>query len=72
MEDTLARDIVYQREKLAKRIKEMQELEKRAIPPAVQELVLARRSLEDARMRTGVALAYLKGDDPWTHTPKQS
>lgn len=34
-------------------------------PPEVQELVLAQRHLEDARMRLGVAEAYHKGFDPW-------
>lgn len=38
----------------------------RSEPPVVQELVLAQRSLEDARMRFGVAEALLKGFDPWT------
>lgn len=35
--------------------------------PVIQELVLAQRHLEDARMRLGVALAYEKGLDPWTN-----
>jgi len=34
-------------------------------PPEVQELVLAQRHLEDARMRLGVAEAFEKGLDPW-------
>lgn len=36
-----------------------------AQPPVVQEIVLAQRHLEDARMRLGVALALQKGFDPW-------
>lgn len=36
-------------------------------PPEVQELVLAQRHLEDARMRLGVAEAYHKGFDPWAN-----
>jgi len=32
--------------------------------PAVQEVVIARRAVEDARMRLGVALAYVSGKDP--------
>lgn len=38
-----------------------------AKPPVVQELVLAQRHLEDARMRLGVAEAYEKGFDPWSN-----
>lgn len=34
-------------------------------PPVVQELILAQRAVEDARMRLGVALGFLKGDDPF-------
>lgn len=42
-------------------------------PPIVQELTLAQRHLEDARMRLGVAQAYEKGLDPWANKvePKQ-
>lgn len=36
-------------------------------PPVVQELVIAKRALEDARMRLGVARALLNGDDPIKH-----
>ena len=36
-------------------------------PPVVQELVLAQRHLEDARMRLGVAEAFHKGFDPWSN-----
>jgi hypothetical protein len=36
-------------------------------PPEVQELILAQRCLEDARMRLGVAEAFNKGFDPWTN-----
>ena len=42
----------------------VQDLIKEAKPPVVQELVLAQRHLEDARMRLGVALAYEEGKDP--------
>lgn len=34
------------------------------VQPAIQEAVLAQRHLEDARMRLGVALAYVNGNDP--------
>lgn len=41
------------------------EMVSRSQPPVVQELVLAQRALEDARMRFGVAGALLDGKDPW-------
>lgn len=64
--------LFYLRQKLSKRIGQVQELEKELSPPAVQELVLVRRHLEDARMRVGVAMAYLNGDNPWeSPSPKQ-
>lgn len=34
-------------------------------PPAVQEVILARRHAEDARMRLGVAQAKSNGVYPW-------
>lgn len=34
-------------------------------PPVVQELVLAQRHLEDARMRLGIARTYVEGKDPF-------
>lgn len=34
--------------------------------PAIQEAILARRALEDSRMRLGVAQGYLAGHDPFT------
>ena len=33
-------------------------------PPVVQELTLAQRHLEDARMRLGVARTYENGENP--------
>lgn len=36
-------------------------------PPEVQELVLAQRHLEDARMRLGVAECYTNNIDPWVN-----
>ncbi len=57
--------IKKQRLKLANRIHAIAEMEKEAQPPVVQELVLARRAAEDSRMRLGVALGYLRGQDPF-------
>lgn len=57
--------IIEARAHLATEINNLKELEKQVAPPAVQELVLARRDLESSRMRLGVALTYLKGEDPF-------
>jgi hypothetical protein len=53
------------RQELADVIAHIQALEGANQPPAVQELVLARRSTEDSRMRLGVAQAYVNGHNPW-------
>lgn len=42
----------------------VQDLVSEAKPPVVQELVLAQRHLEDARMRLGVARTYEEGENP--------
>lgn len=49
---------------LADLICDVEKAEETCVPPAVQEVVLARRHLEDARMRLGVALAFVNGKDP--------
>jgi hypothetical protein len=41
-------------------------------PPVVQEVVLARRAVEDARMRLGVAKTKLAGNDPWSDSNKKA
>lgn len=53
------------RDSLTQIISQITELEKTAVPPYVQEFVLARRAAEDCRMRLGVGLAYIKGANPW-------
>lgn len=52
----------------------MQEVESEATPPIVQEVILARRHVENARMRLGVALALQNGHDPWASevAPKEN
>lgn len=52
------------RSDLVELIKKAQKYQETLVPPAVQEHVLAVRHLEDARMRFGVALAYVNGKDP--------
>lgn len=59
--------ILNQREAISGVIRSIELLEKMVQPPIVQELVLARRHAEDARMRLGVALTYLNGQNPWTN-----
>lgn len=49
---------------IVKDIEDCGDIEAVLTPPAVQEVVLARRHLEDARMRLGVALAVVNGNDP--------
>lgn len=55
------------REQVAGLIRAVSVLEGQSGAPVVQELVLARRHLEDARMRLGVGTAYVKGVDPWAN-----
>lgn len=38
--------------------------------PVIQELILAQRHLEDARMRLGVAMALEKGQNPWADSER--
>ena len=52
------------REALKNVILDAQKAQETCVPPAVQEVVLAVRHLEDARMRLGVALAYVNGNNP--------
>lgn len=56
--------LVALRTELAKTIASVQSYEGKYTPPVVQEVVLARRALEDARMRLGVALTLEQGFDP--------
>jgi hypothetical protein len=55
------------REEITSQLTRLKEDIKNSKPPEVQELVLAQRHLEDARMRLGVAEAYHKGFDPWAN-----
>lgn len=47
------------------------EMIKTSSSPVVQELILAQRHIEDARMRLGVALGYEQGNDPWSGNLKK-
>lgn len=58
------------REQVSGLIRAVGVLEGQSGAPVVQELVLARRHLEDARMRLGVGTAYAKGIDPWVNKVK--
>lgn len=55
------------REELTKIASRIKVCEMVAKPPVVQELVLARRHAEDARMRLGCAGAFERGLDPWAN-----
>lgn len=57
-------NLIALRADLADHIRDVQKAQETLVPPAVQEAVLAVRHLEDARMRLGVALAYVNGNDP--------
>lgn len=59
-----AENLINLRADLAEHIKDVQKAQETMVPPGVQEVVLAVRHLEDARMRLGVALAYVNGKDP--------
>lgn len=52
------------RESIADSIEEVKAITEYVKPPAVQEIVLAQRHLEDARMRLGLARTYVEGKDP--------
>jgi len=52
--------------------KRVERLSQRTLPPNVQEIVIAQRAIEDARMRLGVALARIKGHDPWANEIKEA
>lgn len=54
------------RHTLTEVINDIKTLEGSAKPPVVQELVIARRSAEDSRMRLGVAHTLDAGKDPWS------
>jgi len=50
-----------QRNRILSEINSVDQLIEVAAPPVVQELIIAKRSLEDARMRVGVAMGYATG-----------
>ena len=64
MDDLLTTTLRAEISRMLERLKKDTENSK---PPEVQELVLAQRHLEDARMRLGVSEAYHKGLDPWAN-----
>lgn len=53
------------RNEISSQLERLKEDIQNSKPPEVQELVLAQRHLEDARMRLGVAEAFHKGYNPW-------
>lgn len=53
------------RSDIAKDLDTLKDLTAATKPPVVQELILAQRALEDARMRIGVARTLLQGENPY-------
>lgn len=66
-EMTLDEQLEQHRDLLTRQINYATITERKAEPPVVQEIVLARRHLEDARMRLGVAQALARGLDPFAN-----
>jgi len=64
-EMTLEEQLIDHRYLMSKELKYLKVTTGKAEPPVVQEIVLAQRDLESARMRLGVALTLLKDDDPF-------
>ena len=64
-EMTLEEQLVDHRYRMSKQLKYLKVTTAKAEPPVVQEIILAQRDPENARMRLGVALTLLKGDDPF-------
>lgn len=56
------------RESISDNIEEVRAIVEMAKPPVVQEVILAQRALEDARMRLAVARTYQQGDDPFVES----
>jgi hypothetical protein len=59
------------REALAECREKVEVIAKDAKPPVVQEIILAQRHIEDARMRLGVARTLQQGNDPWIEQNNQ-
>lgn len=53
------------RETLSDCIEDVRVVAEHVKAPAVQEVILAQRHLEDARMRLGLARTYAQGKDPF-------
>lgn len=64
-EMSLEEQLTDHRYLISKQLRYLKVTAAKAQPPVVQEIVLAQRHLEDARMRMGVALTLLKGEDPF-------
>lgn len=56
------------RESISDDIEEVRAIVELAKPPVVQEVILAQRALEDARMRLAVARTYQQGKDPFVES----
>lgn len=65
MDNIIVPGINSLRETLTDAIQEIRAMESVAKVPAIQELVLAKRDIESARMRLGLARTYVEGKDPF-------
>lgn len=59
-----AENLIDLRTAIASTLGDLEKAKETLVQPAIQEAILAQRHLEDARMRLGVALAYVNGNDP--------
>jgi hypothetical protein len=57
------KSLMTHRDNIIKEEEFLKEVEKRERPPVVQEIILARRHLEDARMRLRIAVAMIEDSD---------
>lgn len=64
-QETIINGMNMIRSDIAKDLDTLKDLVAVTKPPVVQELILAQRALEDARMRIGVARTLLKGENPY-------
>lgn len=63
VEHALLRSLKEHREVVVEEERWLKEREKQEKPPVVQELVLARRHLEDARMRMAIAIHMIEDEN---------
>lgn len=68
MDNSINISINSLRASISEDIDEIRAIADVAKPPVVQEVILAQRALEDARMRLAVARTYQQGKDPFVES----